>query len=299
MSLLDDKPEFSRLERHAGLLIAVPLVAAILILLNFVYIEIKRDESAAFPTTLLVDLEIQQPEPVLEPPSPVPPILSQVAATRVGSQETGEMIVDPVPGEKDSAAQMMFEAAVPPPAPSIVDWIPNTKQATEIQTIRDKVIDQSQTLEERQKNIKENIIRMEVVSAAKDFELNSDGGTEGAIRLLKLDNYEPEQIRPLLDRYGISFERRYTKPVAGRGYLNAASTEAGTFRNVEKEGFYDVLVLSTRAVGYLATLETSALGERGYNPASTRVRKIIFGVVMNTRGEYDLGVTELQVEQIR
>jgi hypothetical protein len=293
-------------ERHLGMLVAVPSVTALLILFNFIYVKIEEELPPEFADTLFSDTMFVDMEMPPVPPDPdpnklaLPPILTEVAATRAGSQEKGDQLVDPVKGETDATADVLFEEATPPSEPvPINEWVPTAREAVELQSIKEKVSDETRSLAERASKLRENIVRMEVVSAAKDFELNSDGGLEGAIRLLSIDGHDPATIKPLLEKYGISYERRYTKPVGGRGYLNAAATEKGTFRNVDKEGYYDVLVLSTRAVAYMASLETNALSARNYDPATTRIRKIVFGVVDNGRGELDLGVTDLQVEKIR
>lgn len=261
-------------ERHLGMLVAVPLAAALLIVLKFIYVQIAPDLPKEFADTLYpeaIALDMEMPVAPPTPPDPdpmklaLPPILTGVAATRVGSQEKGDQIVDPVKGDSESAANTLFDegSTETDSAPvAMNDWVPNTEQAAELQSIKGTVASETRSLAERANKLRENIVRMEVVSAAKDFELNSDGGLEGAIRLLSIDGHDPVTIKPLLDKYGISYERRYTKPVGGRGYLNAAATEKGTFRNVDKEGYYDVLVLSTRAVAYMASLETNALSAR-------------------------------------
>lgn len=288
------------IEHRAGLSIAIPLVTLALFLLSIFQLPEKAEPP--IPMKILVE-RTPPPEPVPEPveiPQPEPePQINEVAATRVESQEDGETIEDPVEGDIFPANEMVIEEPqTQQPPTTLADWVPTTEEAVELRALRELANEQRERLEAQAKELREDIIRAEVKSAAKDFELNSDGGLDGAIRTLDVEGFPEHVVIPVLKRYGITYERRYTSPAGGRNFLNAAVTEQGTFRNVQKEGYYDVLVLSNKAVAFMTTKEIEALQERGYDPRTTRVRKIVFGIVQ-MQDLYDLDVTQLEVEQIR
>ncbi len=291
------------MERQLGFCVAVPLVALALFVLSIVNVRIHV-EPPPEPLKVLYEIAEETPPEPEAPPAPAqpipPPPPMELAATRTNSDESGVEILDPVVGEDSPAApNPLAELAVQQPI-AIQDWIPTTTDVAELESIRDEAQRDRMQLERTAGDIREFIIRNEVLSAAKDFELNSDGGTQGAIRLLNLEGGFPEEIvKRVLNRYGVKFDHRYTKPAAGRNFLNAAQTTGGNFTNVEKEGYFDVLVLSQKALAMMTTREIEAMQRRGYDPVNTRVRKIVFGIVMRNDGEYDLDVTAFEAERIR
>lgn len=297
------------IERRTGIYLALPLVLLLMHLIATIRIDIPRPRDP-IPMKILVEAIPPEPEPELPPPVPPqpeeppeeepPPPPPDAVATRPGSDEQGTEIVDPVKGETSSLADVVLNRPVlnAPPA-RIEDWVPNTDQAAELQVIRNQVAQKAEALEQAAKDIRSNLIRNEVQSAARDFILSSDGGMEGAIRLLNIEGFSNDIIQPILERYAITRETRFTQPTGGRGFLNAAVTESGTYRNVDKPGYYEVMVLSPKALNMMTTREIDALNAKGYDPKTSRVRKVVFGIVMNSRGEYDLGVTDLEVESIR
>ncbi len=121
----------------------------------------------------------------------------------------------------------------------------------------------------------------------------------GAIRMLDLEGFPEHVVRKVLARYDIQFDHRYTKPTAGRNFLNAAMTADGNYTNEQAEGYYDVLVLSRKAFSMMASRELEALTRRGYDPKRSRVLKIVFGIVLDSDGDYDLAVTDFEAENIR
>lgn len=288
---------------RTGVLIALPATVALLVAMGFMSAKANQIQPAApaSPPVMYVDLQLDEWQDQL---------LADAAnhdpkTSKAHTLERGEEITVIISSSSD--AHTLTETVegtndkMPPPAEptTLRNWAPTNEEAEQLDQIRNEVAEDRKELNQRATKVREANVRMDVDSAWKDFQLNSDGGLEGAIRLLNVDKFAPEKVQPILDKYGITFERRHTKPSAGRGFLNAASTDRGTFRDVSTEGYYEVLVLSGRAVAYMATLETEALNRRNYDPATTRIRKITFGIVDNGRGELDLGVTDLQVEQIR
>ncbi len=292
-----------RLEKYVGYIVALYVVTIVFVLLSQFVIVIKPKEKPR-PFTIMVEPapELPAPEPpeeTIELESPEPPPINEVAATRENSTEEGEMLVNPVEGERTQADELLFEEQTQPAPATIQSWIPNIQEQAEINALREHESLVSQSLEQRQNAIAEKLVRMEVVSSARDFTIDTDGGIAGAIRLFDIEGFPDHVVRMVMERYDIIYERRYVKPSPGRNYLNAASTNDGTYTNRQEEGFYNVLVFPSKTLSQLAVKETSALMDQGFDPRGTRVRKIVFGIVKNDRNEYDLDVVDLEVEKIR
>jgi hypothetical protein len=277
--------------------VAVPLCSFGFFLLAMIHI--KREEP---PIPMKVLVQVEPPAAAEEPPPPDPITQPEqqpepdTIATRPDAQEESDQIDNPVVGEEVGSAEVMDDA---PAVPNFTEWLPNTLDAAELASITREVDQVARALAERQLQVRESIVRQQVISAARDFELSTDGATSGAIRLLDLEGYPFDRILPILQRYGFKYERRHVKPSAGRSYLNAAVTSEGVFTNTPAEGVYDVLSHSPKSIAIMASREVDALMRAGYEPARSRVRKIVFGIVKREDGSLDFDVTHLEAEQIR
>lgn len=280
--------------------VAVPLCSLGLLLLVFVRIP-HRVESV--PMQILVESIPPEPPPEESTPPPVPPeevepaemARNEPVATRVGSDEAGDEILMPSTGEQSGSEQPAPESS----SASFSEWVPNSEQAAELAAMNREIAAESRALNESHSELRKSIVRMQVSSAAKDFIANSDGGSAGAIRLLNLEGYTTAEVMPVLQRYGFTYERRHITPSAGRSFLNAAVTDQGVYTNQQAEGVYDVLVHSSKSISIMTTREVEALARKGYDPARSRVIKVVFGIVRRENGQLDLDVTDLTAEQIR
>jgi hypothetical protein len=299
------------IERNVGLCIALPVVTLSMAALAVIRPIPVPPPAPPLPMRVLIEQFPEQelvlePDPIEEPDIPEeepPPMVNpepvEVIATRPNATETGDIIrdVSPMETQVDSA-----DALDDPTLASFVNWEPSAQDVADIQAIQREIAREAALLEQRRQDLQRSLLRNEVESAARDFQLSSDGGSAGAIRLLDTSSFPDYIVRPILERHGMTFERRYTRPVHGRNFLNAAVTDKGTFSNVSAEGFYDVLALSPKALAIMAAREQMAMRERGYDPRYTRVIKITFGIVKpdcHECPEYDFGVVDIEVEQIR
>ncbi|MCC5876923.1 MAG: hypothetical protein JJU11_11950 [Candidatus Sumerlaeia bacterium] len=304
-------------ERHAGLSIALPVV--LLSMATLASIRLAPQPTPPEPLPMRVTVEqvpeqelileeeiFEEPEPEPEPEPEVAedlpmvnPEAPEVIATRPNATETGDLIRDVFP---DEAMEDSADEYEDPSQATFTNWSPDNQDRADIQAIERELVRELAKLEQRHTDLQKSLIRNEVESAARDFELASDGGTAGAIRLLDTSGFPDHIVRPILERHGMTFERRYTRPVHGRNFLNAARTDKGTFSNVAEEGYYDVLALSPKALAVMSARETMALRDKGYDPRTTRVLEITFGIIKpECQGcpDYDFGVVHLEVEQIR
>lgn len=298
-------------ERHFGLAVAVPAVLAMLGGMALIHIQDpKPPEPLPMKVLVLRETPPPTPEPRPEPEptpeaivTPPPEPLEPLAATRQDSQEDGDEILDPVPPQESepvSTQDIKFPEPESAEVPaSIEDWAPTDEEAALLAQLREEAQQRAAELQQRQSELQEFVVREEVKSAARQFELDSDGGLNGAMRMLELDHFPKEIVIPVLRRYGIRTERRYTSPTAGRGFVNGAITEDGTYTNVEQAGYYEVMTLSAKALNFMATAETEAMMEEGYDPRNSRVRTIVFTIIKTDDDQYELGVSKLEVEKIR
>lgn len=147
--------------------------------------------------------------------------------------------------------------------------------------------------------LRSQMLRLETQVQGQRWILNSDGGRTGAIRTLNVEHFPEEIVAQVFARYHIRIQKNATPSTPGEpSFLNAAVTKDGTYQNVPARGPQDVFILSPTAVHFLSKLETRALQEKGYNPATTRIREIHFGVIKNADNEWDLGVLKIVTERI-
>jgi len=275
-------------ERHVGDLASVALWAAILVTMA---IRNVPPIVPPPPIELPDDVEIvMEPAPLAPPTEEITsgPELTEVAATRV-----------PSPGSEVAA-----EPDFPEPAPeggTIESWEPTAQQASALASIKMAIAGEASAVAARKQELGKGIKDLELDMSRREFLLASDGGMSGVIRTLDVSGHDEEEVlRVLRGRYGISVETKHVTPQAGRNFLNAAKTQEGTFTTAKEEGIYDVFILSPKARSMMATLEVTAMQKDGYDPTTTRVREIEFGMVRNAEtGQLELAVVKLKAEKIR
>ncbi|MCB2155552.1 hypothetical protein KQI84_11755 [bacterium] len=276
-------------ERHAGLVIALAVGIGAWVLLATTPLTISIPEPE-IPMKIVLKPAVPEPEPEIAPEELQP---AEVAATTVTPVEEAPlevaMLMEDTPLEEVDDSPR-----------SLVDWAPRTEAERQaFQSMVSKVADARDRLEKRQTDLEGQVDRIAIEAAGREFLLNSDGGREGIIRTLDTSGFPDDIVIPLFARYGITVEYRNVRPQGNRKFLNSATTSEGTFTNVEREGYYEVFVMSTKAVSMMASMETTALMERGYDPIHSRIRKVVFGIIKDEMDEYSLGVTDIEIERIR
>ncbi len=240
-----------------------------------------------------------QPKPV----SPAPAFSPAVATTSDPEAKESEDISPAPPepaeapvadtGEAARAALARLQAAAlgkPMLPPETAAQIREELAQLEKQKVSEEV---------NQARVKTQVHSLEAEAKGRRFVLDSDGGRLGAIRTLDVSRMPEEIVNRVFIKYHIQIQRGVSGAERKPSFLNAAVTSEGTFRNLPVEGPQDVFLLSPTAVGMMAMLETEALARRGFDPTRTRVREIQFGIIKNAQGEWDLGVTKLETEEIR
>jgi len=280
-------------ERWGGFIVALAVTASATLISAFWALEAPRLVERILPLTITLappaPTAVAEPE-TLQAPDPA---FEETAATTVNPSEAEAFRADASPG---SIAEGVLDQLA-----AFRDWRPTTAgDFKALEDLRANMLDHRDRLERDVRDLDAEIMRRSVESHGKEFLLNSDGGRAGIVRTLDLEGFPESTALQVLRRYGIGVEFRHVKPnPADRRFLTAARTDKGTFANLDAEGYYEVFVLSGKAVALMASLETTALMERGFEPRNTRIKRITFGIVKDRSGELALGVTDLQVEQLR
>lgn len=282
-------------ERWGSFISSSAIFAALLVVAATMELADKPPE----PDPPRIAMILSRPEPLEpEPPPPPPPMPDSTF------EEAVALTTNPADIEefRPDAADLVTAATdlVPNPLDPSADPGQGTRyDPRAIAALEQKMLDFRDQVEANQSQLEADIMRLAVESAGKEFILNSDGGKAGIIRTFDAVGIPEDVLLPVLRRYGITMEMRHTRPSGGRAFLSAARTEMGDFTTVQQEGEYMVFVLSAKAVSMMASMETAALMERGFEPRKTRVRRVEFGIVRDEDGRWALGVTDLQVEQVR
>ena len=145
-------------------------------------------------------------------------------------------------------------------------------------------------------------IRAEIEKRASDLkgveaDFESEGTDQGTIRIFDTGDVSKSQASRVLNTYGIRITRKFISGEGSLRYLNQAKLQDKTFFSKEGAGYYEVFEIPPRALKKLTSLERDEMIRRGLDPDSTRVVKIVFGIVKNDN-EYDLGVKEFEYEEV-
>ncbi len=278
-------------EKYGGYLVAAAIGAVAVVCLHVTILSLPALREAGHELRIRLE-PFSTPS---EEEQPEDEGFEEVAATTVNPAETDEFRSDAQEGGGDPD-----EAAEKPV--NIESWLPATEEdQRRLDNILAQVRDSVHQVEERATDVKAEINRLSVESIGREFTLNSDGGRRGIIRTIDVEAFPEDLVLRVLGRYGIDIEYRHVTPEQGqRSFLNAATTAEGTFTNAQQEGYYEVFVLSAKAVAMMATLELQALQNQGHDPVKTRIREVTFGIVRdNEFGDYALDVIDLKVEHLR
>ena len=143
------------------------------------------------------------------------------------------------------------------------------------------------------------IVKESIATEGRKFKIRTTGNPTGVLRTLELTDYPEPAVDHVLRKYGIRVVRKFIRGEDPRfSYLNSAETREGLFRSQRGMGVYDVFTYTEKAVAKMSQLETEEILRRGYDPNRTRVIQVRFGIV-KTGNEYDLGIIEMKVEELR
>ncbi len=262
------------------------------------------EESAA--TTVKLERE-EEPEE-----TDLPPLEEESQANELEDSPTESVQIALAIPEKTALEklqeEMLEESQEPEPEtpelpPSLEEWKPdNALKERQLNKLMNRISDQEANLQSQRDGIRAALNRREVETTGREFLFNSDGGKQGVIRLLDVEGFPTDVVKRVYARYGIDVDYRYLRPEdlnTKRTYFNKVITNDDSFTTKREAGYYEVFQLSSKAISLLAGLEREAITSQQRDPRNTRVRSVTFGIILNDRNEYALGVTDLQFERLR
>ncbi len=291
-------PFEKRIERWGGPFVALLTHVALAAILGNMLVH----RAEVRPPERPLRVQFLSPEP--EPPPPPPP---NPPPRPAGSEAPAAALIQPVAAtspdgsdEPDDNNPSTAKESASSPASVSTDAPPDLKGRIK-KEVANLARDQD-LLRQRQMEMDLQVAVLAMKAKSRKFPINSDGGRFGAIRTLDVSGVPEAALQEVFKRYKIRIEHGVAAPATSEygipSFLNAAVTKDGTYRNAPAGGVQDIFVLSAKAVGVMALLETHAIQDRGMDPIRTRVREIQFGIVKNKDNEWDLGVTKLVAEQI-
>lgn len=302
------------IERHAGR--ATATVLAVAAYLSLAVRPIALPPPAATPEEapqIVIDLSPPPEPPPVTPPRPEQP--AENAATRTAEEREAEQQaaetepaedatealeaateIDGLPADAMPAQDMI---AVPE-AVSLADWAPTEEQQATLLQMKADARANAERVQDQHRTLQSRVQKREVEAKGREFTIASDGGLEGIVRTADFSAVGDDTlVRAVLKRrYGIVFEYRNITPAAGRSFLNAAKSKDETFVSSGAAGFFEVMSMPPKAISMMAALESEALLDRGFDPSTTRIREIEFGLVPDG-GDWRLAVTNLVAEPLR
>ena len=126
---------------------------------------------------------------------------------------------------------------------------------------------------------------------------NFGGARVGAIRTLSFDKVSPEVSKEVMARYDIRITSKFVSQT-GPSYLNSAASGGSVYLPGNKPGYYEVFEISPKAYRQMVVLEQNWLVSHGCDPSSTYADTVEFGIVQTSPGQWDLGITRMEVRQL-
>ncbi len=270
-------------ERNAGLLISIFFHLAIFSLLFSHSIMPVKDE-AQFNRVTLIIKPVQSPAeiPAVVPP-PSLPVLPSAATSPEPQQQESEEIT------QETDLQETMNQKKPP-------LEQETKEQLNVE--RRKLLAELSELESQKKNLRTKLDVASQLAKAQSGKYLSAGAPKGAVRTLNFKGQPKKVVDEIMRRYDITIQQKFVGPASQTSFLSYAETEGGVYVNQPGSGFYEVFVLSRKAMAKMSQLEAQEIIKRGYDMEQTTVIRAEFGIVAQNGG-YDLGILSLELQEIK
>lgn len=146
--------------------------------------------------------------------------------------------------------------------------------------------------------VEQRLNALDAQDSARRMLFSSEGVDRGAVRKVILTGAPPAAVDKIMERYGIVIKVANLNGNEKRpGFINFAATPEGQFASLSPKGRFTVFSYGPAAMARMAQLEDKALREGGYDPSTSRVVSVVFGVVKAGAG-WDLGVKQIQIEPV-
>ena len=124
----------------------------------------------------------------------------------------------------------------------------------------------------------------------------------GTVRELDLTGQPQHIIDRIMGKYRMRIVDKYVSGKNSQSFLSSASTADNDryyATKAPRPGIYRVFEMSRESVAKMSILEEHEIRKRGLRPETTKVSRVVFGVVPNTNGEPDLGIKTFESQNLQ
>ena len=124
----------------------------------------------------------------------------------------------------------------------------------------------------------------------------------GTVRELDLTGQPQHIIDRVMGKYRMRIVDKFVSGKNSQSFLSSASTAENDryyATNAPRPGIYSVFEMSRESVAKMSILEEHEIRKRGLRPTTTKVSRVVFGVVPNINGEPDLGIIAFESENLQ
>ncbi len=126
--------------------------------------------------------------------------------------------------------------------------------------------------------------------------------TQEVVRELDFSGWPPDVIQSVMQRYGMRIERRYVSNFTPNTFLSRATVPDNKHfyaGHGAAPGIYEVFELTPAALARMSSLEEQELIKRGWQPEQCVTSRVVFGIVRQPNGGYDLGVLLMESQYLQ
>jgi hypothetical protein len=143
-------------------------------------------------------------------------------------------------------------------------------------------------------------IRAVAADATAGNDLNIAATVE-VVRELDFSGWAQEVVQKVMQHYGMRVERRYVASFSPNTFLSKATVAGHRHFYAARDsvpGIYEVFELTPSALARMSALEEAELRKRGWQPDQCLTSRVVFGIVPQPNGDYDLGVLAIEAQPI-
>lgn len=235
-----------------------------------------------------IDVRLISPPPPKPAPTPMPPrqVTEPPAAASMSRSESQE-------------AAAPAEQSLEPLESEIAEAEEHERRVREIlERFPARASGEQRSINRRRSRIKERLRNAELRVAAAPHFPDYKGARVGPVRILDLTkDVDPHVAKQVMNRYNIRVYKAFVDET-GPSFLSSAATGGTVYRQSNKAGYFEVMEISPKANTRMMWLEQQWLVSHGYEPRTTRIDTVEFGIVEREPGFWDLGIIRMEVQEL-
>jgi len=127
----------------------------------------------------------------------------------------------------------------------------------------------------------------------------SAGSDRGTVRRIDMALYPKSVQERFMTKYRITIQNKMVRGGSQQSFINAVTTNHGTYLNSGGTGYYEVMTLPKEVLSRIAELEEQELRKRNLDPLRSRILEVVFGLREFPNGDVDLVVSRFRAEPIQ